>query len=232
MERPYIICHMVASIDGRVTGDFLSHKKCERATEIYYDINRSTKSNGFICGRITMETSFTNGWYPVLDAFEDTACRSDFVPSDLSGFYAVAFDTNGSLGWQDSVIHDWDEGYDKAQIIEVLSESVDGRYLSYLKSKGIGYIFAGTEKIDVRTALCKLKSLFGAEILLLEGGSVINGAFQNADLIDELSLVTAPLTASADGKPLFWNGSIADFDLISIESNDGTSVVRYKRKSI
>ena len=24
MNRPYIICHMVTSIDGKVTGDFLS----------------------------------------------------------------------------------------------------------------------------------------------------------------------------------------------------------------
>ncbi|MBQ4572286.1 MAG: hypothetical protein IJA80_03295 [Clostridia bacterium] len=55
MNRPYIICHMVTSLDGKVTGDFLFSPECEDATEIYYDINRKLKCNGFICGRVTME---------------------------------------------------------------------------------------------------------------------------------------------------------------------------------
>lgn len=38
MDRPYIICHMVTSIDGKVTGDFLGMPSCEKATEIYYDL--------------------------------------------------------------------------------------------------------------------------------------------------------------------------------------------------
>ena len=69
MYRPYIVCHMVTSIDGKVTGDFLSRPECESATEIYYEMNREYKaqgSGGFICGRVTMEGSFTGGWYPDL----------------------------------------------------------------------------------------------------------------------------------------------------------------------
>ena len=64
MNRPYIVCHMVTSIDGKVTGDFLGLPACEDATEVYYEINREYKSRGsggFICGRITMEGSFTGG---------------------------------------------------------------------------------------------------------------------------------------------------------------------------
>ena len=33
MNRPYIICHMVTSIDGKVTGDFLNRPGCEAVTE-------------------------------------------------------------------------------------------------------------------------------------------------------------------------------------------------------
>ena len=36
MNRPYIICHMLTSIDGKVTGDFLFQDSCAEATEIYY----------------------------------------------------------------------------------------------------------------------------------------------------------------------------------------------------
>ena len=41
MNRPYVICHMVTSIDGKVTGDFLYRPECEKATDIYYEINRN-----------------------------------------------------------------------------------------------------------------------------------------------------------------------------------------------
>ena len=69
MNRPYIICHMVTSIDGKVTGDFLFDPECAEATEIYYDINRKLKADGFICGRVTMEGSFTGGYYPDLSEY-------------------------------------------------------------------------------------------------------------------------------------------------------------------
>ena len=69
-NRPYIICHMVTSIDGKVTGDFLFQAESAAATDIYYRINRDLKADGFICGRVTMEGSFTNGWYPDLSKYK------------------------------------------------------------------------------------------------------------------------------------------------------------------
>lgn len=41
MERPYIICHMVMSLDGKVTGDFLCDPVCAAATEVFYNLNRA-----------------------------------------------------------------------------------------------------------------------------------------------------------------------------------------------
>ena len=55
MKRPYIICHMTTSIDGKVTGEFLSAPECGAAVESYYDSNRKLKYGGFICGRVTLE---------------------------------------------------------------------------------------------------------------------------------------------------------------------------------
>ena len=138
MNRLHIICHMVTSLDGKVTGEFLSRDECQKACEIYYEINRGLESNGFICGRVTMEGSFTGGYYPDLSGYAPKE-KTDFLSDDLSGFYAVAFDTDGKLGWKsDKIIDpDGDPGYDGAQIIEVLSERVDGRYLGYLESIGV-----------------------------------------------------------------------------------------------
>lgn len=230
MQRPYIICHMVTSLDGKVTGDFLYTKECEKATEVYYEINRNTKSNGFICGRTTMEESFTNGHYPELSGYNQVDEMEDFVPGNLTGFYAIAFDTYGKLGWKSDKIIDEDPGYGGAQIIEVLSKQADERYLAYLRELNIGYIFAGEKEIDVELALFKLKNTFGINTLLLEGGSMINASFQKADLIDELSLVVAPIVADKESKPLFYDSVISNYKLINSNTQDGALVLNYKRK--
>lgn len=230
MDRPYIICHMVTSLDGKVTGEFLSRDECKKACEIYYDINRNLKSNGFICGRVTMEGSFTGGYYPDLSGYAIKEVE-DYIPDNLSGFYAVAFDTNGKLGWKSNKIidPDSDPGYDGAQIIEVLSEKVDKRYLGYLEEMNIPYIFAGKEKIDVNIALSKLKNLIGADTLLLEGGSIINGAFLRGEAVDELSLVMAPVIADKNDKPLFMESKACNFKLINTKIRDGVIILNYKR---
>lgn len=236
MSRPYIICHMIMSIDGKVTGDFLFRPECVGATETYYRLNRELKADGFVCCRITMESSFTGGWYPDLCRYKpvhhgmDKKC--DCIADDLSGFYAIAFDTHGKLGWRSNKIidPDGDPGYDGAQIIEVLSEDVDERYLGYLESLGISYIFAGESSIDVELALVKLKNIIGCNTLLLEGGSIINGAFERAGAVDELSLVVAPVVAGGDSKPLFADADIANFELVKAENENGNLVLNYKRK--
>ena len=238
MNRPYIICHMVTSIDGKVTGDFLYRPECEAATEIYYEINRAYKQNGgsgFICGRITMEQSFTGGWYPDLSKYEPV--KPDPMPmnfwideEEMSGFYAIAFDPNGKLGWKSAFIEDSDPGYDKAQIIEVLTERADERYLAYLQEMGIPYLFAGKDEIDVALALKILQDHISADTLALEGGSIINGHFLRANCVDEISLVQAPITADADAKPLFMSGAINNFELLEVANKNGVLVTRYKAR--
>ena len=234
MPKPYIICHMVTSIDGKVTGEFLSRAECEAATDVYYELNREYNrngANGFICGRVTMESSFTGGWYPDLTEYPLIESKDDFIPDNLSGFYAVSFDPKGKLGWKSNKIIDEDPGYNDAQIIEVLTEQADGRYLGYLQAMEIPYIFAGETEIDVHIATAKLYSLTGISSLLLEGGSIVNGYFERAGVIDELSLVVAPMIADAEDKPLFMSSTVSDFELKEIKKYDGSVIwLNYKRK--
>ncbi len=230
--RPYVICHMMMSLDGKATGEFLSRKECEKTTDIYYELNREMKCGGFICGRVTMEGSFTGGYYPDLSDFLPVTDEQDYIPENKTGFYAVAFDPKGKLGWQAALIDDEDEGYGNSQIIEVVTKQVNRKYLSYLKSLGISYIFAGETEIDVNVTLEKLRLLFGIECILLEGGSVINGYFQRAEVIDELSLVLAPVVAGKDSKPLFYKSDIECFEFYNSKIfEDGTVWLNYRKKS-
>lgn len=152
---------------------------------------------------------------------------------DMTGFYAIAFDPKGKLGWKSNRIEDpdGDPGYDGAQIIEVLTEEADKRYLAYLQEMKIPYIFAGEKEIDVEVALFKLKSIIGIENILLEGGSVVNGYFQRAGVIDELSLVVSPVIAGDKSKPLFDGSIIDDFRLNEVKDcGNGVLWTRYKKE--
>lgn len=237
MKRPYIVCHMVSSIDGGVTGEYLSCPECEAATETYYAINREYKgngSNGFICGRVTMQESFAGEWYPDLSVYESDGelIPSVFLPDEekMTGFYAVSFDTSGRLGWRSAFIEDYDPGYDKAQIVEILTEQADSRFLKYLMDVGIPYIIAGKKEIDVSKALEILYTHMGIKLLLLEGGSIVNGYFLRAGCVDEISLVEAPLIAGKESKPIFSECGVYDFVLSDVQIRDSVPVKKYNRK--
>lgn len=237
MDRPYIICHMTTSLDGKVTGRFLSRPDHAGASDVYYEINRRYKADAYACGRVTMEGSFTSGWYPDLNAYSpasDWRWKMDHIPEELTGFYAVAFDPHGHLGWQSNRVLDVDKdpGYDKAQIIEVLTQDIDPRYTGYLEEKGIAYIVAGEKEIDIPLALLKLRRFFGIQLLLLEGGSILDGAFQRAGVIDEISLVVDPVVADAGDKPLFTDAAMEQYQLRNAENQNGILWLNYRRKSL
>jgi riboflavin biosynthesis pyrimidine reductase len=222
---------MVTSLDGKVTGSFLTHPACAPAEEIYYEINRAYRAEAFACGRVTMEGSFTGGFAPDLSPFAGlTHPRADRVADPDARFFAVAFDRRGRLGWRSSRIHDDDPGYDDAHIIEVLCEDAPDAYLCYLDSIGVSYIFAGAHDMDVPLALEKLCRLFDIQTLLLEGGSVLNGAFAAEDLMDEVSLVVAPLMADGESKPLFEKSVLQAFSTVSVTPYEsGVVCLNYKK---
>ena len=147
MNRPHIICHMVTSIDGKVTGEFLSRPECEKATEIYYEINRNYKADGFICGRETMQESFAGKEDAPLYKYKNVEVPSgDFIGDKNAKFFAVSFDRHGHIGWESNYIKDEDAGYDNAHIIEVVEgDAVSTLSLAYFRDIGVSYIGADTE---------------------------------------------------------------------------------------
>lgn len=212
MARPYIICHMVTSLDGKVSGGFLEKSEYSGIIETYYQIHKNYAADGFLCGRITMAGSFPQP--PVrLTKYEGAALdRNDFI-AEKAAFYAVAVDPQGKLLWNDRVISDLDAGYDGAHIIEVLTEQVSDDFLAHLRSKGVSYVFGGKEKLNLDFVVRKLKSLFNIDKLLLEGGGIVNGSFLEAGLIDEISMVVIPAAEPSEKAiPLFQTSKYTSAD--------------------
>lgn len=230
MSKPHVICHMTVSLDGKVTGTFLETQAGAAACDAYYEVHRSFHADAFACGRVTMIGSFTHGWQPDLTPFVGAEVPEGDYVARKADFYAVSFDRRGSLGWQDSHIHDEDPGYDNAHIIEVVCGDADLAYLAYLRSVGVSYIIGGESDLDLPLVLEKLKGLFGIELLLLEGGGTLNGSFQRENLIDEVSVILAPLVAGAGEKCLFEGGSLEAYELKEVKAQDGGSLwLRYEK---
>jgi 2,5-diamino-6-(ribosylamino)-4(3H)-pyrimidinone 5'-phosphate reductase len=82
---------------------------------------------------------------------------------------------------------------------------VSDEYLDFLRSRGVSYLFAGATEIDLPLALEKIASTFGVATLMLEGGGRINGSMLQHGLIDEISLLIAPLADGTIGTPALFD---------------------------
>lgn len=233
MTRPYLILHMLISPDGKITGKYMEHPATVALCEEYYRIHREYRADAFLCGRVTMEGSFTGGAEPPLEKFKDAhLSREDFVAGRYD-FYAVSVDPHGRLGWYGAQIADEDPGYDGAHVIEALTEGVDDAYLAFLREKGISYVFCGKDKIDVSLLCRKLSCLFGIRTLLIEGGGLTDSLFLSAELADELSLVMVPVVDGGEGISLFEKkqGGLLAFEMgRALPLPHGGVWLNYKRK--
>lgn len=194
MDRPFVVCHMLSSLDGKIDGEFFADPKCRPALAEYGKLRGYYGCQATLYGTTTMIDSYSDGMVWELPAASACYGKEDYVaPSDVKN-YIVSIDTKGVLKWPSNYIEK--KGRPKAHVIEVLTEEVSEDYLAYLRELDISYIFAGKDQLDLGLLLCKLKQKFSIERLMIAGGGMINWTFLQAGMIDELSLVIAPV---ADG---------------------------------
>lgn len=220
---PYVICHMLPSIDGRIVS---RDWKLSNATREYERTAATFEADAWIIGRISMEPYAGKARVPARKNGERIA-REDFVAEHDATSYAIAIDPSGKLRWCASDI-------DGEHVITILTESVSDDYLAFLQSKGVSYLFGGKSRIDLAKVLQKLRARFGIRKLLLEGGGKINGSFLKANLIDELSILVAPIADGGIGTATLFDVEhhrtpARNLKLISMEKRAGDIVwLRYK----
>jgi 2,5-diamino-6-(ribosylamino)-4(3H)-pyrimidinone 5'-phosphate reductase len=200
--KPYVICHMIMSLDGRSVS---SRWQLSAEGRSEYEATGAThRSNAWMCGRVTM-AGFANGTSPAPTAAAPAISKTDYIAPHPQTSFAVALDPAGKLCWARNEI-----GSD--HLITVLTEKVSTDYLAHLRAQGISYLFAGRDRIDLKTVLDKLASAFPIKTLLLEGGGKINGSMLRAGLIDELSILIAPFADGSNGTPTLFDSPDAGVD--------------------
>jgi riboflavin biosynthesis pyrimidine reductase len=195
--KPYVICHMVASVDGRTLirrwrpADAYRRGMFER-------LHDRLGTDAWLVGRVTGQE------YAKLEAYPNHAGERYprepwFARRDASA-YGIVLDAQGKIAWGRA-----DIGGDP--IVAVLTEQVSDAHLAGLRREGVSYIFAGAQALDLGVALDILNRELGIKRLEVNGGGVTNGAFLRAGLVDEISLAVFPAIDGAKGAPCVFDSS-------------------------
>ncbi len=226
MGRPYIICHMMASVDGRIDCDMT--EKIESGDE-YYEALDELNAPTTVSGRVTAVMHYAlPGQFETTDrnaVGEERVWKA--VESDCG--YSVVVDSIGSLLWNDGHI-------DGQPLLCIVSEQVSQEYLDYLQEKRISYIVCGKKRTDLKRAVELLADEFGVERIAVVGGGKVNGGFLAAGLIDEMSLMIAPGIDGRSDQPSVFDGIAHDAEPVQLKLQSfkaydcGTVWMRYKVK--
>ncbi|MFL5576343.1 MAG: RibD family protein [Gemmatimonadaceae bacterium] len=200
MTRPRVICHMTTSLDGRIVVDGWPAAVSDAVRRHYEEVHAGYQADGWICGRVTMEpfAKRVRSETEVQREHTGGASREDFVAPGEHDSFAFAVDPSGRLAWESGDISG-------DHVVAILAERVSDEYLAFLRKCGVSYLLAGAHDVDLRLALEKIGERFGVRTLMLEGGGRINGGMLRAGLIDEVSLLVAPVADGRVGTPALFD---------------------------
>ncbi len=194
MKKPYIICHMMTSADGRIDCAMTEHLP---GVQEYYETLDALRTPSRVSGRVTAQLEMS---------LPGTFQSKENVPLGKTAFskaaeadgYEIVMDTKGTLLWEADA--------DSARpLLIVTSESVSREYLRYLDEQHISWIACGKAQIDLKRVCEILEAQFGVERMAVVGGGHINAGFLEAGLLNEVSLL---IGAGIDGR----GGMAAVFD--------------------
>ncbi|NQW51725.1 MAG: RibD family protein [Rhodospirillales bacterium] len=226
--KPYVLCHMVSSVDGRIWGSRW-RPKANIVPNLFERLHDQMGGGSWLCGRVTAQEFAKGGdaHYPPTDRIFP---RENWFAQREAKAWGIFLDGSGKVVWARR-----DIGGDP--ILVILTEAVPDRHLAGLRADGVSYIFAGQSEIDLAAALETLNRELGLERIMLEGGGGANGAFLRAGLIDELSLVICPVIDGSTGGPIVFNSGDVDLGPAPVESmtlvshevlENGTMWLRYR----
>lgn len=209
MKKPFIVCHMMTSLDGRIDCAMTSKLK---GVSDYYATLDALEVPTTVSGRVTAQLELA-----LPGVFESqtvtTYGKTGFSKNADANGYEVIVDTKGLLLWPDA------SGMEKPYLI-ITSEQVSEEYLNYLNEQHISWIAVGAVKPDLVKAVEILAEEFQVKRMAVVGGPIINTAFLEAGLLDEISIL---IGVGIDGRgtmPTVFDGLAMEHDVTPLELED------------
>lgn len=194
MPLPYVVVHVVSTIDGRIKPHNWPRMNL---AGLFEKTAETFKSDAWIVGRTTMQ-EFSSKRPHRLGKPDPSIPMTDFIGQHTQKTYAVAIDPSGKCRWDSNSVS-------TEHVIEVLTDQVSTAYLKHLRDKQVSYIFGGKRSIDLKVVLRKLRDSFGIKKVRVDGGGAVWGSFLKAKLIDEISHIAVPIADGSVGTPTVFD---------------------------
>lgn len=203
MDRPRVVVHQGASVDGRLTlvPDFvlLHQERDERwqavtgsrgAEDVYELLKLIHKPEASLEGSGSFVKSDEDPKPLPPVAGDLKPLYRDFLPDAVvgrpghQGWFTVV-DSRGRIRWSYKEHEGW-------HLLILAAHHTPPEYLAYLQREDIPYLIAGQERVDLRLAMERLASQLGVTCVISTAGGKLNGALLRAGLIDEINVVFFP----------------------------------------
>lgn len=215
MKKPYIISHMMESVDGRI--DCAMTEQID-SSGAYYKALDLLDCPSQLMGRVTMQKYYAENVVYKLNDLSPIGHPMRHKAAESDGGYMIALDTRGTLCWKSNQC-------DGKPLLIITSEACPKAILGALARQNISWIAVGKDSIDLERAMDALYTDFGVRRLAITGGGHANGSFLNSGFIDEVSIMIAP---GIDGR----SGETAAFDGISHPHNCPTKLRLVKMEQL
>ncbi len=219
MERPEVIVHTIASVDGRVSlgpartgfedvGDERWQAIWSAETTLEDGVRELISlyhPGAFLegSGSFVKEGDELTPLPP--NEFDPDELYRDFLPDsvvkrpDHKGWFA-AVDGRGRLRSGMKEFPGW-EGW---HTLHLTARGAPAEYLAFLRRSEIPYLIAGEKQVDLKGVMEKLKTKLGVDCVVSTAGSRLNGALLRAGLVDEVSLILLPALIGGNKTPYLF----------------------------
>lgn len=189
--RPYVICHMCTTMDGKILGQRWGKiPGYKHESDLFENTAASFGIEAWLVGTTTMDEF--DGPKINLPRAPKVFARGDHIANKNARRLGIGADAKGVLRFQESEVQG-------DHVVLLVTERVSNHYLAHLQSAGVSYLFCGKKDIDLHLALQKLGTAFKLKKLMLQGGGKFNGAMLHAGLVDEISHITVPVVDGGMG---------------------------------
>jgi riboflavin biosynthesis pyrimidine reductase len=207
-DRPYVVMNMVATIDGKTVTGTRQQPVGDLGSKVDHASMRQIQDavDAVLIGAGSLRAT-PGMWYPA-KLYRFVATKSGKVDPQ-SRFFTDA----------------------PGKAFAIVSEDLGSQV-----PNGLNTLRCGHEGLCFKDAFYRMRQVFGIQRLLVEGGSEINAALLEHDVVDELFLTIAPKVKLGRETPTYAGGKplnrdvLPAFELISERVAGDEVFLRYRRK--
>ena len=208
MNKPFIVCHMMTSIDSRI-----DCAMCEKLSgnDEYYKTLESYNCDSYLNGRYTAEIEMSHDG-KFISSNNLKLNKIDFKKNNNTNKFQIICDTNGLLKYIN-------ESSNLPYLI-IVSENVSIEFINYLNTNNISWVACGKKKINLNKALDILYNEFNIKSIALTGGAKLNTSFLEENLIDEISILIGSGIDARSSYPTLFDSRSVDSNIIKLKLKD------------